>query len=144
MDLTRKIASSFAFLLCLISAPALESRADATAVPGSTCFRSEQAINSNLPLGSESTESEIKRIDGIFLSNHEDLVGWLYTTRNNSQFIQARSPGLLANAFGKQGARRLALDLARAPANTYLAVPAGSAITSSSESIVLASCKDAH
>lgn len=98
IDVTaRSIISAIAFLV-LLNADVTGAQAS-NVIEGRRCFGSESAINDNLPLGATSDATDINRIEGMYVPAEHRLVGWLYTTRNGSAFIQIGAKNASVDAF---------------------------------------------
>jgi hypothetical protein len=111
------------------------------AIEGRHCFHSELAINNNLPLYATSAATDINRIEGIYVPAARRIVGWLYTTRNGSAFIQVGAKSDLAEVFRRVGDDDLAAVVAKSAPFAYHPLPAGlSKSIRLRRSIALVSC----
>ncbi|MDP9025627.1 MAG: hypothetical protein M3N13_09675 [Candidatus Eremiobacteraeota bacterium] len=141
MDIiTRSIICGTA-VLGLLSASGIGAGASSAVEPGRRCFGSESAINDNLPLGKTSDETDIHRIEAVFVPASHRIVGWLYMTRNGSAFIQVGSENDLADVFRNAGDDDLAAVVAKSRPFAYYRLSAAQAkAIRHKPSIVLASC----
>jgi hypothetical protein len=102
----RSIIGAIAFLVPLTAGVAGAQASNV--IEGRRCFGSESAINDNLPLGATSNATDINRIEGMYIPAEHRLIGWLYTTRNGSAFIQVVAKHASANAVKGAGDHDLA------------------------------------
>lgn len=110
-------------------------------IEGKRCFGSESAINNNLPLYATSDDTNISRIEGIFVPVVHRVVGWLYTTRNGTSFIQVGSKNDLGAVFTRAAAPDLAAFFNETTPFAYYQLTNALAKTiRTKSSIVLAPC----
>jgi hypothetical protein len=127
-------------VLALLGATGTDEHAP-VAIEGRRCFGSEMAINNNLPFYETSDETDINRIEGIYVPAAHRLVGWLYTTRSGRAFIQIGSKANLDAVFRSVGDDDLAAIVAEGKPFAYYPLP--TALTKAirlKPSIVLAAC----
>lgn len=89
--------------LLALQMPSIAHAHPAPLVEGRRCLGSELAINNNLPLYATSDDTDVSRIEGIYAPAAHRVVGWLYTTRNGSAFIQIGPKGGADSALSFAG-----------------------------------------
>ena len=140
VDMIGRSILSAAAVVALLSTIAIDARA-AGALEGRRCFKSELAINNNLPLSATSPETDIRRIEGIYVPAVHRVVGWLYTTRGGSAFVQVGAKDDVAEVFRSVGADDLAAVVTKSRPFAYYRLPVAAAKEIRAKpSIVLASC----
>lgn len=135
----RRLAIGGTVSLMLLTIVVNIAQASAALVPGRRCSASESAIKDNLPLGQNTHETEIIRIETVFVPASHDLVGWLYSTRKGEDFIEIRSPAGIAHIIAQAGDSDLAVRFARARPGTYFELPRRAVRTIRSENLVVLS-----
>ena len=135
----RSIACAAA-VLAVLDGSTVGARASSV-IEGRRCFGSELAINNNLPLYATSDDTDINRIEGIYVPAAGRVVGWLYTTRNGRAFIQIGSKTDLKEVFTSVGDDDLAAVVAKGEAFAYYPLsPALAKAVRRKSSIALVPC----
>lgn len=144
MGVIIRLSRFVAVLVILLTLVSAAQRVDAsTAESSRRCLGSESAIRDNLPLGTTSRSTEITAIRGILAGAPQRTVGWLYTTRNGSQFVQSQSPDALAHLLLRAGDRRLAEGVKAGRPTAYFPITSGTGAALrhlASHGVVFATC----